>query len=380
MSGGRDSLISDLFWTFHGENANKFADVTLVSSDNARFPACRGILAARSAYFASLLFPPDAATPPSSIPVALPSAVLSSVLRYLHTGDIAEVADDDVGNVRALLDVVAAARDMQHVVLHRDLCARLLAAADRDVSVVCVLFEAFFGVRAVGDGRDVLAPLVEHVRRSPAAALQVPSHNHAPPPSAASGGMGGVRLLGATALEVLVRQVVAGEGVVGRPLVDFEFWFRVVAHWTVRDAAGRSGSATTNADMRTSSDEGDDDERDEHTVGRAAAAGTSAGDAKLMPSVTGKDDTDGDEERRVHATHILDLLDSTRMRSAFLLNVVEPTGLMSLHKLCEGYRFHATKGIRQREPAAAAAVAATASAAAVAKRTLFRNWSHSRRA
>lgn len=319
MAGGRDSLVADLFWTFHGENAVKYSDVTLVSSDGRSFPCCRGILAARSEHFARLLFSDPGRQNLSNVRIDLPGNVLALIVQYLHTGDIAAEDSKDRAALDRMLDVSRAAHSMSHSALFSDCVRHLLDIVSANRGMLCPVFEAFFGEASVVDGASLLTPLLHHVRQDPSAALLIPnlgaSADDLRPPVATGSGVGepvGVLELSGRALETLISEDKKKEN--GGDDVHEEFWFYVVWYWAMHSP--HSSSAPT------SSHDGTVDEANMKEMS--------------IESIS----------RRTHATQIIDLLDARRMRAAFLLRVVEPTGLMSLQKLCEGYKAHATNGLK----------------------------------
>lgn len=318
MASGRDSLIADLFWTFHGENASKYADVTLVSSDGRNFPCCRGILAARSDYFAKLLFSDSGRSNQANVRVDMPADVLALIVQYLHTGDIASEDSSDRAALDKFLEVTRASHNMGHTAMFADCVRHLLNTVSDNRAMLCPVFEAFFGESSVGDGASLLSPLLYHVRREPGISLMIPdlgaSADDLRPPVATGPGVGepvGVLELSGRALETLVSEDKKAEN--GGDDVHEEFWFYVIWYWATHGP--HSATATSSQDGAT--DESNMKEMSLETVAR-----------------------------RTHATQIIDILDAKRMRVAFLLRVVEPTGLMSLPKLCDGYKAHATRAIR----------------------------------
>lgn len=331
--GGRDSLVADLYWTFHGENANKFSDVTLVSSDDKHFPVCRGILAARSAYFAKLLYP-DRSRHAPVVGVALPSAVLEVVLHYLHTGDIPASPIADRTALDKLLAVARAAHDMHHEPMLADIVRNILVMVDMNLAMLCPVLEAFCGQVPFGDDEQVLNTLLAHVRANPAAALVLPDFSADDPKLPIQGSPAikktGVLELSRRALETLV---IKDKREAGVERVPDEYWFYVVWYWAVHASKPESavksnvGTAIVPHMLTNGSDVGND--------GATISASPESSDLK--------GETDA---RRMHATAIIDLLDPSRMRAEFLLRIVEPTMLMSLHKLCEGYKSHATRNLR----------------------------------
>lgn len=331
--GGRDSLIADLYWTFHGENANKFSDVTLVSSDDCHFPVCRGILAARSAYFAKLLYPDKSRHTTPIVGVALPSSVLEVVLHYLHTGDIPASSIADRSALDKLLAVARAAHDMHHEAMLADIVRNILVMVDMNLATLCPVLEAFCGHAPFGDDEQVLNTLLAHVRANPSATLVLPDFSAEDPKLPIQGSPAikktGVLELSRRALETLV---IKDKREAGAERVPDEYWFYVIWYWAIHGCKSESNckSSSTNSNALLIAN-GSDACHDTATI----TASPESSDLK------GENDL-----RRIHATAIIDLLDPSRMRAEFLLRIVEPTMLMSLQKLCEGYKSHATRNLR----------------------------------
>lgn len=331
--GGRDSLIADLFWTFHGENANKFSDVTLISSDDCHFPVCRGILAARSAYFAKLLYPDKSRHVPM-VGVALPSSVLEVVLHYLHTGDIPASSIADRPALDRLLAVARAAHDMHHEAMLADIVRNILVMVDMNLSMLCAVLEAFCGQVPFGDDEQVLNTLLSHVRANPSATLVLPDFSPDDPRLPVQGSPAikktGVLELSRRALETLV---IKDKREAGADRVADEYWFYVIWYWAIHGCSKSESNCKSNQNSNTL---------------LIPANGSDAGhDTATITASPESSDLKGESDlRRAHATAIIDLLDPSRMRAEFLLRIVEPTALMSLHKLCEGYKSHATRNLR----------------------------------
>lgn len=395
LSAGRDSLVADLYWTFHGENAIKYSDVTLISKDNRQFPCCRGILAARSDYFAKLLFSdqqrhaasinPDNTQPNRSaklgsndkVPVDLLGDVLALVIQYLHTGDIANDDSFDRDALDRLIEVARAAHKMSHSTMFADSIAKLLNVVTSNPAMLCPVFDAFFGMNRLEEASSLLAPLLQHVRRDPSSTLLLPdvgataakstpsgsrligpmgsstssasiattttssftaslvsSSDDLRPPVATGGGVGevvGVLELSGRALETLVCEDKNPENA-GDDLHE-EFWFYVIWYWAIHGSNSAVNNTTTTTTTGTTVTTSSQD-------GTGTAASVSALDEANLNLKSLSVDAIA---RRTHATQIIDILDARRMRAAFLLRVVEPTGLMSLQKLCDGYKAHATR-------------------------------------
>lgn len=323
----------------------------------------------------------------------MPGHVLAMIVQYLHTGDIASEDCHDRDALDRLLDVARAAHSMNHSALFADCVRHLLDIVDQNQAMLCPVFEAFFGDASVVDGSSLLTPLLQHVRSNPMACLLLPDlgsdfsvHPYHALSIAGKVNMGAVTNAYLAAVDDLRPPVATGSGV-AEPVGVLELSGRALETLIAEDkkkkkvmlsaaaasaAKGGGPNAAAAASLAASLS----------AATAAALSGDKRGEGMIiheefwfyvvwywalhnphMNSLPSSHDgtTDLDNTgvhgnnikelsieaiaRRTHATQIIDLLDSRRMRAAFLLRVVEPTALMSLSKLCEGYKAHATHSL-----------------------------------
>lgn len=70
-----------------GDDADKFADVTLISSDGVHIPACRNLLAIRSPFFEKLFYSNFAESIQKEVFVGIAGDLLIAVREFAYTGD-----------------------------------------------------------------------------------------------------------------------------------------------------------------------------------------------------------------------------------------------------------------------------------------------------
>ena len=184
----RDTLTSAVRENLLGPTACDLSDVTLISSDDERIPACRALLAVRSHFFRNLFFHAFAerGSPEVSVPTIC-AASLRSLIQFAYTdeADIIDRADGFTKKREAsalrpliplLVDLALVADFVDIPALAERTCNLLTLIIDTvEPSVACHVFERIGGTNTVNED---LSALSKHAARAisckPTDCLQVP--------------------------------------------------------------------------------------------------------------------------------------------------------------------------------------------------------------
>lgn len=317
MSSGTKRLVEDISSFFLGEEGKHLYDVILVSSDGHQFPSSRLHLAARSTFFSKLLFSEFQEANQAMVSVEMELPTLKAVMEYLFTGAVSCDVRGGRAEVCRLNDLLSAADYIGSDAMVEDCFKCIFTLIEMNCDLACTVVEKLYGNSEMAIPEEFTARLLARIRQNPKQYLLVPTClknvvGHSGSLDSQSGERDveqlGVLYLSSKALLELVKaeKVLAG--------VADEYWFQVIYFWAT------CGLPFYSAKRVIASDDAED-------LYESVALQQKAMEEK--------------EERWQKAREAVDYLDSSAMRPEFLQQVVEIAGLMSLRKLCEGYKAHA---------------------------------------
>lgn len=299
-------VVSDITKAFLGESPSAYSDVVLIASDGERVPSCRGLLACRNHVFAKLLFSDFKEGRETEVTIDIPGDILRAILHHLYTGAVELPDEGVVGDLLQTIRLWAGT----HFLDCEEMCtaceSHFLCIVSQNLSWVCTAIEAIFRDGPGKPAFSVISTLVDLVRKHPVQTFlipgclkNVPTHERSLETDCVSGADAdglGVVPMSAGALQFIFMADVH------EPCVSDEFWFQVIVSW-VRGGRTR--------------DNGLDKEKSKEAEARKRAG--------------------RDMVREINAAN---------MPLDFLLEVVEPAGLMTMEAVCDGMRHHALEWSR----------------------------------
>lgn len=318
LNGIRDKIL--------GHNAERYGDVTIITSDNARIPASRMLLAAQSDYFDKLFFSNFKESMTDEIKLDMPSDVVRSLLQYMFTGrsildmfiDLLKRNSNPKASEKTKLVHPVCQKEDIYVALKLAraadffLCAQLfdsvvktlLSMAIQFPYLMCTVFEALYGENALLD-EPPFEQCLEILRQSPkntfllipqAASLRISDKFHMDISDfrrCVAAGFGIICLSSRALKEIYIRLV-----------TNTEYLFEALLHWCSK--------------------------RGERVDG--LIAGTEDGqDSKLAVE---------QEMRKMQAKELASRFSFDEMSAAFVLSFVLPSCLINDEQLVQVLSFH----------------------------------------